>query len=835
MDLRDLLSPPQYEAATCLDAPVCILAGAGSGKTRVITHRIAWLMTTQRITAESILAVTFTNKAAGEMRRRVESLVPGRGGRVQLGTFHGTAARLLRKYGRVVDLDPSFVIYDADDAERLLQRVITGDLNASKDLTGPINRKIDTWQSAGLLPADVPKEHDLVFDTAIKAYDRYLEKLKESRAIDFGGLLVKFRQLACGKDSDVLKKRIRHILVDEYQDVNQVQADVVLGLGREADSCAVVGDDDQAIYGWRGASSDNLKKFLHDVPGAHLVKLEENYRSTPAILEAANGIITENEGRLGKNLIAVRTDMGRGRAVRIIKAPSDLDEARRVVMYVIEHVTAGISLDEVAILYRANGSSRLFEDELRRHNLPYRIVGGVRFYDRKEVKDVLATLRVALNRRSDVDGLRFLSAVPRGIGPTTIGKIEVEARASRRPLFEVMRDAGSLSRCGLNAGAIKKILAIVEQLDALANAIGRPERPDPQPGLFVAASNLGAKDAIALAIKTSGVDDRLEAEGGLEAEGRLENLAELVNAAATFEAEAKRNGEVADIEAFLENAALLGSADETAKPDGRGQVTLMTLHAAKGLEFDVVFLVGLEEHGFPHSRAVLGDDPSQIEEERRLAYVGITRARQRLVISWAQQRMVQGTIKSRDPSRFLFEIPTSALEGDIPRRSHQNNRPRDSLIELWNKQRQQRLGKDDVDEPGSARIEYDPDAFDAPQRPPRPSRTHLVMTEPGGAPHQDRNAEINDAVAGTHDAPTPVTAPAPRRFTMGSTPPSLASSTTNIVLDEEAALFNAGARVSHRLFGGGTVVGQRGSSNILVRFDAERSPRLIAARHLHAG
>ena len=583
------------------------------------------------------------------------------------------------------------------------------------------------------------------------------------------------------------------------------------------------------------------------MPGARLVKLEENYRSTPAILEAANGIINENEGRLGKNLIAVRTDLGRGRAVRIIKAPSDLDEARRVVMYLIEHVTAGISLDEVAILYRANGSSRLFEDELRRHNLPYRIVGGVRFYDRKEVKDVLATLRVALNRRSDVDGLRFLSAVPRGIGPTTVGKIEVEARASRRPIFEVMRDTGSLARCGLNAGAIKKILGVVEQLDTLAEAIGRPARPDPQPGLFVAAANLGAKDAIALAIKTSGVDDRLEAEGGLEAEGRLENLAELINAAAAFEAEAKRNGEVADIEAFLENAALLGSADEAAKDDGRGQITLMTLHAAKGLEFDVVFLVGLEEHGFPHSRAVLGDDPSQIEEERRLAYVGITRARQRLVISWAQQRMVQGVVKSRDPSRFLFEIPPSALEGDIPRRSHQQHRPRDSLIELWNKQRQARLrNNDDVDEPGSVRIEYDPEAFDG-QRPQRTSRTRLVMTEPGAVPD---DVDVNDAVEGTHDAPTrtvvpvveEVVRPAPRRFAMGSTPPSAAaaasSSSMNVVLDEEPAIFNAGARVSHRLFGGGVVVGQRGSgklANILVRFDAERSPRLISARHLQAG
>jgi DNA helicase-2/ATP-dependent DNA helicase PcrA len=843
VDLRHLLSPPQYEAATCLEVPVCILAGAGSGKTRVITHRIAWLMTTQRVPAESILAVTFTNKAAGEMRHRVENLVPGRGGRVQLGTFHGTAARLLRRYGRVVDLDPGFVIYDADDAERLLQRVITGDLNASKDLTGAVARKIDTWQSAGLLPVDVPKEHDLVFDTAIKAYDLYLEKLKSARAVDFGGLLVKLRQLSCGPDADVLRKRIRHILVDEYQDVNQVQADIVLGLGRGADSCAVVGDDDQAIYGWRGASADNLKKFMRDLPTARLVKLEENYRSTPAILEAANGIISENEGRLGKTLIAARTDSGRGRAVRVMKARDDIEEARRVVMLLIEHITAGVSLDEVAILYRANGSSRMFEDELRRHALPYRIIGGVRFYDRKEVKDVLATLRIALNRRSDVDGLRFLSAVPRGVGATTIGKIEAEARSSQRAVFEVMRDGPALIRAGLNAGAVKKALGVVEQLDTLADAIGRPARPDPQPGLFVAAAPLGAKDAIALAIKTSGVDDRLEAEGGVEAEGRLENLAELVNAAAAFEAEATKNGEVADIEAFLENAALLGSADEAAKDDGRGQITLMTLHAAKGLEFDVVFLVGLEEHGFPHSRAVFGDDPSAIEEERRLAYVGITRARQRLVISWAMQRMVQGVVKARDPSRFLFEIPTTALEGDVPRRSHAPQRGRDSLMELWHKQRQQRQARDDDNEPGSARVVYDDDAFDDMPRKPKESRTRLVLTEPGAVP---ADADVNDAVEGTHDAPEPMgttvvvddaVRPA-RRFSMPALPrpaPASPAASSTVVLDEEPAAFVAGARVSHRLFGEGTVVGQRGSgraANILVRFDAERAPRLIAARHL---
>ena len=863
MDLRTLLSPPQYEAATCLDAPVCILAGAGSGKTRVITHRIGWLMTEQRVPAESILAVTFTNKAAGEMRSRVEALVPGRGGRVQLGTFHGTAARLLRRYGRIVDLDPSFVIYDADDADRLLQRVLTGDLNASKDLTGPVSRKIDSWQSAGLAPGDVPKEHDLVFDIAIRAYDRYLEKLKEARAIDFGGLLVKFNELATGKDADVLRKRIRHILVDEYQDVNEVQAGIVLGLGRDAETCAVVGDDDQAIYGWRGASADNLKKFMQLLPNARLVKLEENYRSTPAILEAANGIINENEGRLGKTLIAARTDLGRGRAVKVIKTRDDLEEARRVVAFMIEHVAAGVSLDEIAILYRANGASRLFEDELRRHALPYRIVGGVRFYDRKEVKDVLATLRVALNRRSDVDGLRFLAAVPRGIGATTITKIEAEARSSRRPIFEVMRDGPALMRAGLNSGAIKKALGIVEQLDQLADAIGRPDRPDPQPGLFIAAATLGAKDAIALAIKTSGVDDRLEAEGGLEAEGRLENLAELVNAAAVFENEARRGGEVADIEAFLENASLLGSADDSPKDDGRGQITLMTLHSAKGLEFDIVFLVGLEEHGFPHSRAVLGDDPAQIEEERRLAYVGITRARQRLFLSYAGQRMVQGVVKPRDPSRFLFEIPTTALDGDVPRRSHARGTGRDSLLELWHRQRSQRQQRADDDvEPGSARVVYDDDAFDDMPRPRRESR--LVL---GNAP-RDGSVDVNDAVVGSHDAPPwdtgtdvtgastptsipttrviPDSAPAGRRFSMGSTPPRPATpgvttattTSTTVVLDEQPALFAAGSRVTHRLFGGGSVVGQRGSghsANILVRFDSERAPRLIAGRHLQAG
>ncbi len=845
MDLTSLLSSPQYEAATELQAPVCILAGAGSGKTRVITHRIAWLMSTHRVAAESILGVTFTNKAAGEMRARVEKLVPGRGGRVQLGTFHGLAARLLRRYGRVVGVDPSFVIYDADDAERFLQRLLVKDLDGSKDLTGPVARLIDSWQSEGLSPEHVPKGSELYFDTAKKAYELYVERLKEARALDFGGLLVKLRELVTGPDRDVVTRKVRHVLADEYQDVNQVQADIVLALAKEADSTAVVGDDDQAIYGWRGASADNLKKFLVAMPGARLVKLEENYRSTPAILEAANGIISKNEVRLGK-VLRPAAAADRGRLVRVVKNGSDFDEARRVVMHIVEHVAAGVALDEIAILYRTNGASRLFEDALRQHGLPYRIVGGVRFYDRKEIKDVLATLRIALNRNSDVDGLRFLQAVPRGIGPSTLEKIEKVARARGLPLLVAMGNDALLAEASLSSSTSKKVKEVVAHLDALAEKIGRPTRPDPQPGLFVASSSLGAKDAVALAVQVSGVSDRLEAEGGLEAEGRLENLMELVNAAAAFEETAKKTGEVADVEAFLESASLLGSADDSPKEDGSGQITLMTLHACKGLEFDVVFMVGLEEHGFPHSRAVIDDDSIALEEERRLAYVGITRARRRLLLSWAAQRMVQGQLKARDPSRFLFEIPTSVLEGDLPRRRHSSwgESQRESLLDQWRaRHRPARDDDDDGDDgTGGPRIVYD----DVPEdrvRPRREPRTRLVMTEPGGAPSTaivipQRVVDRDDDAGDEHEVPRP----AGRRFVLGvpvktaTTQTSSSTTTPELIVEPDLAQgFRAGARVSHRLCGDGTVVGQRGAgtaATVVVRFDGERGPRVIAARFL---
>ena len=811
MDLSKLLSGPQLLAATTLDVPVCILAGAGSGKTRVITHRIAFLIEELRAQPESILAVTFTNKAAGEMRHRVEKLVPGRGSRVQVGTFHGIAARWLRRFGRGVGVNPSFVIYDADDANRLLTRVCTQELNFAKDVVTPISRRIDAWQNEGLLPTQIPTEHDLIFDRGLQAYALYLERLSAMGALDFGGLLLKMRELLQSPAGEEVRQRVRHVLVDEYQDTSAVQADIVLNIARAARTVAVVGDDDQAIYGWRGASADNLKRFLQAMPGAELVKLEDNYRSTGAILDAANGIIAENSDRLGKVL---RATGERGRPVRIIRARDDLEESRRVVRLIGEHQRAGFSLDEAAILYRTNACSRPFEDELRREGLRYRVVGGVRFYDRKEVKDVLATVRAALNPLSDVDTVRFLAAVPRGIGATTMEKVEAAARKAKLSLMSALGDEALLTTAGLSPRHVTKATAIATQLGELAAKI-------------TGAKAVSARDAVALAIEVSGVADRLEAEKSIEAEGRLENLHELLSAAAA-------HGEIADaqndVTGFLEAAALLGTNEAAEKDDGRGQVTLMSLHAAKGLEFDLVFLAALEEHGFPHSRALVENaPPSELEEERRLAYVGITRARQRLVLSYADFRMVQGQKKRRQPSRFLSEIPRDVVDGDVPPRRSGSMLPFGGG--LFPRGEPSPI---DDDEP---RVEYDAEFTGVGRR--REPRTQLYGTAPPTAPRVDPRAQplqhgfarVAERLAGSRPAMTTSapSSPSPIRR-------PLRDETAQRRVDDAPAI-STGARVWHKSFGEGSVVGVRGNggaASALVRFDGDRQPRMIIARHLEA-
>ena len=818
IDWSQRLSPAQHVAATGLAGPVCVLAGAGAGKTRVITHRIAWLILEQHVAPEHILAVTFTNKAANEMKERVQRLVPGVGFKVQIGTFHGLAARILRKWGRAVGMNPSFVIYDDDDWTRLLQRIVVDDLNLEKDTTRGISRLIDSWQCEGLLPADVPKGHDLLFQWALQAYEISRKRLDDMGAVDFGGLLLKLRELLRSDAGQYLKEGVRHVLVDEYQDVNAVQAEIVLAFGRAADSIAVVGDDDQAIYGWRGASAANLKKFLVAMPGAQLVKLEENYRSTSMILAAANGIICHNVVRLGKTLrVAPAHASEPGRRVRVLRTRDDLEEARRIVSDILDHARAGTSLDDIAVLYRTNALSRPFEDELRRAHLPYRVIGGVRFYDRKEVKDVLATLRCAINPQSDIDTLRFLAAIPRGIGDTTQKKLSATARDRGLSLLRAMHDEGALLESKLTEKARRKCLELSGRVLAFGDKIARRTN-DAQSSLFapstVTAHAVGAKEAIAMAVKESGLGDRLEAEGGIEAEGRLENLGQLMNAAEAWAEQARASGEVDDVTGFLQSASLLSSVDEAKNADGRGVVTLMSLHAAKGLEFEVVYLAALEEHCLPHSRALQDGSADELEEERRLAYVGITRAKRRLVLSHADMRMVNGQRKVRTPSRFLHEVPRDVLEGDVPSRA----------LSRFNS-----LAQAHEDASG-ARVVYDD------ERPQAPAR--IVMMDADITPEGERAPSYQSKA--THLERDESSAEnATRRFALGARTRSAdaqvpARAAAEDVIDEHAQ-FSQGDRVWHRHFGEGTVVGLRGQGKgqaALVRFDDERQPRVIFARHL---
>ena len=846
IDWSKRLSAAQHEAATGLGGPVCVLAGAGSGKTRVITHRIAWLILEKHVAPEQILAVTFTNKAAGEMKDRVARLVPGLGFKVQIGTFHGLSARILRKWGRAVGMNPSFVIYDDDDWTRLLQRIVVDDLNLEKDTTRGIANLIDSWQSEGLLPADVPKGHDLLFDWALKAYEISRKRLDDMGAVDFGGLLLKLRELLRSDAGKYVKEGVRHVLVDEYQDVNAVQAEIVLAFGRAAESIAVVGDDDQAIYGWRGASAANLKKFMNAMPGASLVKLEENYRSTAMILGAANGIISKNVVRLGKTLrVAPSNGNEPGRRVRVMRTRDDLEEARRIVNDILDHARANTSLDEIAVLYRTNALSRPFEDELRRAHLPYRVIGGVRFYDRKEVKDVLATLRCAINPQSDVDTLRFLAAIPRGIGDTTQKKLSVAARARNTSLLRAMNDEGALLQAELPEKARRKCLELSARVLAFGDKVARRERDpvqlslDPSGAPVFRQSAVSAKEAIAMAVKESGLGDRLEAEGGIEAEGRLENLGQLMNAAETWAEQAREAGEPDDVTGFLESASLMSSMDESKNSDGRGLVTLMSLHAAKGLEFEVVYLAGLEEHGFPHSRALQDGSADELEEERRLAYVGITRAKRRLVLSHADMRMVNGQRKMRTPSRFLHEVPRDVLEGDIPSRSLLHSFER-STADSWRARGELASGSSAAGGSGS-RVVYD----DVEDRPRGPAR--MVMMDVGILPEGDvaptfeaLSRELKETRV-ERDENEMATA---KRFALGArariadtrAPLAAERSIAGDIDDDRAGgAYAQGARVWHRHFGKGTVVGMRGQGNgqaALVRFDDERQPRVIFARHL---
>ncbi|MDI6870193.1 MAG: DNA helicase PcrA [Bacillota bacterium] len=632
MDILAGLNEEQRAAVTHGDGPLLILAGAGSGKTRVLTHRIAYLVREQGVPPENILAVTFTNKAAGEMKRRVEQLLGYSATGMWVMTFHAACGRILRRHGDRIGLPSNFVIFDTSDQVACLKEALR-EFNLDPQNFVPravlehISRAKNELKSAERYAAEAG---DFFERTVAKLFVRYQELLRQNKALDFDDLLVETVRLF-REAPEVLahyQERFRYLLIDEYQDTNHVQYVLVTQLAAKHRNLAVVGDDNQSIFGWRGADIRNILAFERDYPECRVVKLERNYRSTQNILSAANKVISYNLARTDKNLWTDRED---GEPLTVYLAQDDRDEARFVAEEIQRLTRAGYSYSDVALLYRINAQSRSFEEVFLHYGLPYAVVGTVRFYERKEVKDLLAYLRVLYNPDDSVSLRRIINVPKRGLGATSLSRLEDFALEQGLSLHQAVLRAEEVPGLGTKAAAALRVFA-----ELLA-------------GLAEKARRLPVAELAALVLRETGYEAELLAERSVEAQSRVENLEEFVNTAAEFDA---RTDEPS-LEVFLEQVALLSDAD-TYNPSAGG-VTLMTLHSAKGLEFPVVFLVGMEEGTFPHSRSAL--EPEELEEERRLCYVGLTRAMDRLYLTAARQRFVRGQMDFRLPSRFLEEIP----------------------------------------------------------------------------------------------------------------------------------------------------------------------------------
>jgi DNA helicase-2/ATP-dependent DNA helicase PcrA len=632
--LLDDLNPPQREAVLFGDGPLLVLAGAGSGKTRVITHRIAHLVGVRGVHPRHLLAVTFTNKAAGEMARRVDALLAPVGLRAPLiATFHSACVRILRQHGKHIGLPPHFTIYDEDDRVALVKECMKeGELAERSFTPSAAVHRISYLKNQMISVADALRDARGPWEQkAALVYSRYEKRLKETGAVDFDDLLLSVVRLFQEVPEALAYYRglWRHVLVDEYQDTNRAQYRIIRLLTAEHRNICVVGDSDQSIYKWRGADIANILDFETDYPGTRVVRLEQNYRSTQRILALAAGVIANNVQRKDKTLW---TENAAGEPARVYRGWDEHEEANFVAQTVLGVRGEGVPWDGIAIFYRTNAQSRVLEDALRRARVPYTIVGGVRFYERKEIKDTLAYLRLAINPADDVAFRRAIQAPPRGIGATTLARMDEVAARETKPLLALAADPPPDVR-GKARGALVDFATMIGRVAA--------QRPEVSPPAF-----------IDLVLQASGYRKALEQDRSPEAEGRLENLEELVAAAEDF---MQATPDVA-VEGFLDSVALMSDVDELKDADSR--VTLMTLHSAKGLEFPVVFLTGLEEGVFPHARSM--NDPEEIEEERRLCYVGLTRARERLFLSYAVHRRIHG-YGVGEPSRFLREMPEEHL------------------------------------------------------------------------------------------------------------------------------------------------------------------------------
>jgi len=644
--LLDSLNAAQREAVAAPPGHYLVLAGAGSGKTRVLTHRIGWLIEADGAPPWSILAVTFTNKAAGEMRARLGNLLPHGLRGLTVGTFHGIAHRLLRQHWQEAQLPETFQILDSDDQQRLVKRVVAGlGIDEARYPPRQATWQINAWKDEGKRPDGIEPGDHPVARTYLNVYQAYEQACRRAGLVDFAELLLRAHELI--RDNDALRahyqERWRHLLIDEFQDTNALQYAWIRLLAGRTGKVFAVGDDDQSIYGWRGAKVENMRAFLRDFPDAKTLRLEQNYRSTATILEAANAVIAQNPSRLGKKLW---TSGDKGEAIALYAAYNEQDEARFVIERIREYLDGGGNASDIAVLYRSNAQSRNFEEQLHQHNIPYRVYGGQRYFERAEVKDALAYLRLAANRGDDASFERALATPPHGVGERSVELLRRRARADDTSLWDAA--LAELAGDALNTrakNALRGFLAVVD-------------------GLSKGSVDITLAEQVEHAITQSGLRDYYERDSRGNAEARVENLDELVNVASRFEPTPEDiEAGLSELASFLAHAAL--EAGEGQGEAGSDCVQLMTLHSAKGLEFPVVFLVGMEDGLFPTQRSM--EDASRLEEERRLAYVGITRARERLVLCYAESRRQYGSEALSRPSRFLDELPAHLLTEVRPR------------------------------------------------------------------------------------------------------------------------------------------------------------------------
>jgi DNA helicase-2/ATP-dependent DNA helicase PcrA len=641
MDVSDILSPlndAQREAVAAENQNMLVLAGAGSGKTRVLVHRIAWLIRAEEFSPWSILAVTFTNKAAKEMRGRIEEMlqIPSHG--MWVGTFHGLAHRLLKAHWREAGLPQNFQILDSDDQLRLVKRVCRElELDESRWPPRQAQWYINAQKDEGLRAAHIePPPGDLFVHTMLQVYRAYEQACERGGMVDFAELLLRAHELWL-KSPDVLQHyqgRFRQILVDEFQDTNTIQYAWLRVLAGTNIPVVAVGDDDQSIYGWRGAKIENIQRFTEDYPGTRTVRLEQNYRSSQTILRAANGVIAYNQGRLGKELWTAGES---GEPITLYAGFNEQDEARFIVEQIEEWISAGNLRASAAMLYRSNAQSRVLEEALIRAQMPYRIYGGQRFYERMEIRNALAYLRLLLSRGDDAAVERVINTPPRGIGGKTMDVVRDCARGREIPLWQAI------------AMVIEEKLQPARALGALAGFISLINELDS------GTDEMLLEELVEHVIQGSGLIEFFKKEKGEKGQARVENLEELVSAAKQFVVDEE---ELSPLQQFLDSAAL--DAGDAQADEHEDSVQLMTLHSAKGLEFPLVFLAGMEENLFPHRMSL--EEPGRLEEERRLCYVGITRAMEKLMITYAESRRLHGSETLNTPSRFIREIPAELLQ-----------------------------------------------------------------------------------------------------------------------------------------------------------------------------